>query len=130
MSNWLVRQVFRMHSGRTSHFKIECDELTNDEIDAFAMLIAEMMHPFGKVYGIPRGGMRIREALLPYLQPMSERVLIVDDVLTTGRSMNEKRFELIGEGHRIDLIIGAVMFSRGPQPMWVDSVFNLHPRLT
>ncbi len=90
MSDWLVRKSFVMHSGATSDFKVECDGLTNEEIETFALLIAKRFR-FRIVDGIPAGGFPIANALQKYCSPAAMVRLIVDDVLTTGASMNAAR---------------------------------------
>jgi orotate phosphoribosyltransferase len=46
--------------------------------------------------------------------------LIVDDVLTTGKSMEEMR-----KKHSNVLTIGVVLFARGKCPKWVEPIFNM-----
>jgi orotate phosphoribosyltransferase len=118
MNDWLLRKSFTMHSGETSDFKIECDALTDEEIETFAMLIARRFK-FTNVIGIPRGGRRIALALSKYRDrpPKQMQWLIVDDVLTTGANMDKHR------GAPSD--IGVVLFARGPCPDWVHPVFQL-----
>lgn len=117
---------FQSHSGSALSFKIECDALCDDEIGVFADLILRMRPgPFSSIIGVPRGGHRLARAILGYatidkLAP----VLIVDDVLTTGASMEKERVKV---DHSI--VIGAVMFARGPCPSWVSPVFMLHEAL-
>lgn len=114
MSDWLLRKSFAMHSGAATDFKIECDALTDEEIETFAMLVARAFK-FGRVDGVPRGGWRIANALQKYCTRGPR--LLVDDVLTTGGSM-----EL---GRERDTDIGVVLFARGPCPEWVHPVFQL-----
>jgi hypothetical protein len=114
--NWLLRRQFTMHSGQITDWKIECDGLTQEEIDTFAMITAQKFG-FGHVVGVPTGGQRLAQALIPYTDPNSKVVLFVDDVLTTGASM-DKMVRKPGD-------IGVVMFARGPCPDWVHPVFKL-----
>ena len=121
MTELFVRQEFVMHSGGIGHWKIECDALTDDEIATLALMLFEVLPPFGNVIGIPRGGIRLQDALLPYAT--EGNILIVDDVLTTGRSMEEKRND-------IRLItgtdpIGAVLFARSKCPPWITPLFQM-----
>lgn len=113
--NLFQRSDIVLHSGEPSTWKIECDALEDDDIKTVAMLIAEWMHPFGNVEGVPQGGLRLASALKPY---RSEGLpLIVDDVLTTGASMEEHRAGRLAKG--------AVIFARGPVPFWVLPLFRL-----
>jgi hypothetical protein len=57
--------------------------------------------------------------------------LIVDDVLTTGGSMErlrEERRKLLPPGTMVEpgnWIVGAVVFSRGQCPLWVSALFRM-----
>lgn len=95
--------TFTSHSGLTLPDKIDCDALTEEDWDAVARWFAARL-TFSKVIGIPAGGLPLAKALEAY-KADSGPVLIVDDVLTTGRSMEEARREHPGA-------IGAVLFSR------------------
>lgn len=106
-----------LHSGAQSNWKIECDALRDEDLAALALIASERLPRFGEVIGIPRGGWRIAEALLPYRTV--GRTLIVDDVLTTGRSMEDIRARVPGA-------FGMVLFSRGPCPEWITPLFRMH----
>lgn len=108
---------FKLHSGSNSSFKIDCDYLSNSDIEALASLIADIIG-FGKVIGVPRGGIRLAKALEKYCSD-NNTTLIVDDVLTTGNSMEEAKSKLEDEK-----VIGVVIFARGKCPSWVISLFK------
>lgn len=112
---------FTSHSGLKLDFKIDCDYLSDSDIKCVAKLIAKKTR-FGHVYGIPSGGTRLAEALEPYSDPHSNTLLIVDDVLTTGQSMEEvkKYFETLKYE-----VAGWVIFARRKPPKWVNAVFVL-----
>jgi len=108
---------FCSHSGARLPWKIDCDALTAQDLACIAYIIAKKRVWFSKVEGVPRGGSKLAVALSPYIKRAGP-LLIVDDVLTTGKSMN---------AHRADrLAIGAVIFARGPCPNWITSVFQMH----
>jgi hypothetical protein len=115
-------QDFIMHSGEPSYFKIECDYLTDMDIATFARIISEKVK-FGSVYGIPRGGVKLEQALIPYITEGPH--LIVDDVLTAGTSMEEaykkarSYFNITGE------IIGVVLFARKEPANWIKPIFQM-----
>jgi hypothetical protein len=116
------RKTFKMHSGQMTNFKIECDNLSDEDIETFAMVIAEHI-VFGRVVGVPTGGIRIAKALEKYCDnDPNLPVLLVDDVLTTGKSMEEVKDELVKEE---DIVIGVVLFARGPCPAWIHPVFQM-----
>ena len=115
---------FTSHSGEELPFKIECDALTDEDIWCIAKHIASKTS-FGLVHGIPRGGCRLQEALEPYAcfeAPFN--ILIVDDVLTTGESMEEAKAAYPPQVHPNDLV-GWVIFARSKPPDWVHTVFMM-----
>ena len=113
-----VKKDWRMHSGGLAHYKIECDALTDDDLECLAWLIAQKA-PFSEVYGVPKGGERLAEKLRKFKQPGGIK-LIVDDVLTTGNSMNDARRELGWTD-----AMGVVIFARGACPDWVRPIFEM-----
>jgi hypothetical protein len=106
---------FVSHSGLLLPFKIDCDALTDTDLGTLAAAIARRVGQFSAVHGIPRGGTRLAYALTQYCTgSIDDPLLIVDDVLTTGASMEE--------AHRSNTI-GAVIFARGPIPDWITPLF-------
>lgn len=119
------RGNFTLHSGEESWFKIDCDFLTDEDLDTLALLVAEdyRVGPFFIVEGVPTGGERFaraleKYALSKYATARNPRVLIVDDVLTTGGSMERQR-----AGR--DNVQGVVIFARGVCPDWVVPLFSM-----
>jgi len=112
---------FTLHSGAKSGWKIECDALTDGDIEALALMLSERLGPFKEVVGVPRGGLRIADAVRKYVTTYTGNpVLIVDDVLTSGGSMNELR-----RSYSTQPVIGAVLFARGETPVWVTALFQM-----
>lgn len=107
-----------LHSGEPSDFKIECDALTDEDWGNLAQLIARRVK-FGAVVGVPRGGLALASKLQPHVT--SGPTLIVDDVLTTGASIEAY--------HRTDTDIGIVVFARDECPSWVTPLFRASPFL-
>ena len=108
--------TFNLHSGGQTTWKIDCDALTNEDLKTIAMLIAEHVPVFGSVLGIPKGGLRLATFLTE--KKTHGPVLIVDDVLTTGASMEAAR-------RKERYSIGAVIFARGECPSWIRPLFQL-----
>lgn len=119
---------FTLNSGRESTFKIDCDALTDEDISTLADMILQLVRPYSRVEGIPRGGLRLATFLAPYVCRHEPRILLVDDVLTTGGSMERRRKQLQAENpeHSIQ---GAVLFARGPCPGWIRPVLSLNQRV-
>lgn len=112
--------VFRLHSGEVSDFFIDCDSLADDDWKALAEIISQRCK-FKDVWGIPEGGMKLRDYLsLHCTDDDSLPTLIVDDVLTTGTSMERARN--IAEGN----VIGWVVFARDKCPEWVRAVCQVN----
>jgi len=113
---------FSTHSKFQLPWKLDCDALDSADWAALAKLVA-WKFAFRSVYGIPRGGNRFAQALDRYAEPDSGYpVLIVDDVLTTGRSFVEAKARLGNpEG-----TIGVVVFGRGRCPDWVWPILQVN----
>lgn len=112
-------RTFIAHAGGELRFKIECDALTDDDLHAIASIIRKGLK-FGEVHGVPRGGQRLANILEPYCT--EGPLLIVDDVLTTGTSMEEARKQFADTHPDIK---GVVIFARKNCPHWVRSIFQM-----
>lgn len=114
---------FTLNSGAESSWKIDCDALTDGEVNALAEMILHVTGPFGSVEGIPRGGVRLAESLARFVttNPRPLPHLIVDDVLTTGGSMERARAK---HGDSTS-VLGVVVFARGLCPSWIRPLFQL-----
>lgn len=113
---------FILNSGVPSYHKIECDALTDGDIDCLARLIKDNLPLFGWVEGVPTGGLRLAKALEPLTVPDHSILgLIVDDVMTTGNSMETQR-------NFRHPVIGVVIFNRIPideeSPNWIKSIWR------
>lgn len=113
---------FTLNSGRKSFFKVDCDALTDEDIECLARLIKDNLPLFAWVEGVPTGGLRFAEALKPLCEPDSTTIgLIVDDVLSTGNSMEKQR-----DGRPA---MGVVIFNRMPMmnvtPGWIKSIWRI-----
>lgn len=120
--NLFMKGFIKLHSGGVSNFKIECDALTPEDIETLASLIASKFK-FGYVTGIATGGTSLATALRKYEILGDRRFLIVDDVLTTGNSMERIKKHVICD--KISDIIGVVIFARGECPDWITPIFQM-----
>lgn len=110
---------FTSHSGLKLPFKIDCDALTDADLACIAEYAAKhLLEPFRRVVGIPTGGVRLAKAFEPYITDGVHMELIVDDVLTTGASMEKERMGM-------SYYQGFVLFARGACPPWIKSAFTL-----
>jgi len=115
-------ETFKAHSGEMLDWKINCDALTDEDIKCLAKIITLKIE-YKQALGIPRGGIKLALELKKYRTPVSDVTLIVDDVLTTGNSMERIREKLII--HNYKNIKGAVIFSRSKCPDWITPIFQL-----
>lgn len=95
-------------------WKTECDVLTDDDWECIASIVGPML-TFARVEGVPTGGRSFAQALEPYAH--GQGLLIVDDVFTTGGSMERHRDGRFAEG--------VVLFARNPTPEWIRPVWSL-----
>ena len=113
---------FKSHAGLDLSWKIEMDALSNNEWKCIAHMIAELSDPFQAAIGIPRGGVKLSGYLNEYCtHAPTDPYLIVDDVMTTGGSMEVFKKEHFKDKH----VIGWVVFARGQVPIWCDALFRM-----
>lgn len=115
MVNLFQEGAFLSHSGKMLGWKIECDALIDADIECLAWRTVNMIGGTYSVVGVPTGGFRFAEALKGLMHATVD-LLIVDDVLTTGQSMEEQRADRIAKG--------VVIFARGPCPDWITPLFQ------
>lgn len=113
---------FVSHSGIDLTWKIEMDALGKKEWKCLAHMIMEYEHrPFCEAIGIPSGGVYLGALLNEHSTKNKEHpYLIVDDVLTTGRSMEEyaKKYN--------NNVMGWVIFSRTHlHSDWITPLFQM-----
>lgn len=113
---------FILNSGRKAFYKVDCDALTGDDIECLARLIKDNLPLFAWVEGVPTGGLRLAEALKPLAEPDCTEVgLIVDDVLTTGNSMEKQR----AGRNAMGVVIFNRMHNDQVTPGWIKSVWRM-----
>ena len=112
MTNLLQWGSFTSAAGLPLAWKIECDAFTKEDWDCIARVMAPHLGPFGACFGVPRGGFAMAEAFKPFVSAdWGAPVLLVDDVWTTGKSMNAFANEYLVRG---TTWIGCVVFTRNP----------------
>ncbi len=113
-----ILQKFKSNSGLILPFKIECDTLTYNDWRCLAAIAASIIGEFGDIEGVPQGGLPFANTLSRY--KTKGPLLIVDDVLTTGGSMERQR-----DGRQVK---GIVAFARSTPPDWVQYIFLLNTK--
>lgn len=103
-------------SGLTLPWKVECDVLAEADWEWAARIVSERI-AFGAVEGVPEGGLQFAAALQKYCSP-GHGLLIVDDVLTTGKSITKHRSSRNA--------MGFVLFARDDTgPEWVNAIWRM-----
>ena len=115
--------TFDLASGQASDWKIECDNLTQTDWAVLAHLAAQRLAAFNAVVAVPTGGKPFAIALMEHRTEEATSLLICDDVLTTGGSMERKREQVRKLTDRP--VFGVCAFARGPCPNWVIPVWSL-----
>ena len=117
---------FKSHSGLELKWKIECDALSDPEWFTISQMIMEITSPFKEAIGIPRGGTKLGNLLNQYGTGKKEDpILLVDDVLTTGKSMIDYREEMDIERWQKSCALGWVVFARIKTPKWITALFQM-----
>jgi len=119
---------FKSHSGLELDYKIECDGLSEFDLSTLASIISDNL-TYGKIIGIPTGGERLANILRKFNHPMLEEnpntILLVDDVMTTGASMEEYK-DIFSSSYEVK---GVVIFDRSEDGLdWVTPIFKVNLR--
>ena len=115
---------FKSHSGLDLSWKIEMDALADPEWFTIKKMIMELSLPFRKAVGIPEGGVKLANLLNEHAtENMNDPICLVDDVLTTGNSM-EDFLEKYRQKNPYDYI-GWVVFARTECPYWIKALFQM-----
>lgn len=120
---------FTLHSGAETFWRINAETLSAFDLRTLARMYAHYATGYQAVVSIPRGGNAFADALRSFQQPMApaqehRRVLIADDVLTTGASMMRTRRTLLDAQPGIE-VVGVVIFARGKIPGWITAIWKL-----
>lgn len=128
-------EMYDLHSGKQTDWKIECDALSNEDWRALARLARSICKPYTNVLSVPRGGNMLALYLradgppvgpsFPTIPATKQHWLIADDVCTTGNSFLGARNTLLSHGIPAKNIEGVCVFARGPYPSWVKPIFRL-----
>jgi len=113
---------FTLASGQHSTFKIDCDELTNDDLYSLALYANKFLPDFKAVHGVPRGGVRFADQMRKFVSP-DGCILVVDDVFTTGKSITK----FINDNN-LDIdngVQGLVIFARNLPLPWINAIFTM-----
>ncbi len=104
------RGSYSLHSGLKSDYKIDCDALSDGDLETIAFLLYKRLKPFSEMEWIPEGGVRLATKMWNY-RCNKGGLLIVDDVWTTGGSMGAVRGGREAQG--------CVIFARENPASWV-----------
>ena len=119
---------FKSHSGLDLTWKIEMDVLSDQAWSTICKMILEVTPPFREAVGIPRGGVKLANLLNKHAsKDTGDPICIVDDVLTTGESMND--FKIKRQWRNPTDHIGWVVFARVQPPNWVQALFQMPQKI-
>jgi hypothetical protein len=107
------RVSFTLPSGESTNWRIDCSALSEGDLECLAQLAATRVGNFGRVEPISPTARPFADALRRHAT--GGPVLLVDDVLASGATMEDYR------GDRE--AVGVVIFARGPAPEWVRPLF-------
>lgn len=130
MPNLFVSERFTSHSGLMLPFKVECDALTDEDWKCLACIAHQELGlpEWYTTLGVPRGGWKFSFALDKFNNTNAKHFLVVDDVFTTGKAMEEAR-ALIQKVNPLFTVIGVVAFARAKCPDWITPIWQLNPKL-
>ncbi len=118
-----IEKNFPDQNGIPPYSNIECDALDSDDWAWAAARTAERFS-FRDVYGVPKGGTIFETHLRPHIRPDGDFFLIVNDVLTTGNSMDEAKHATRTRHPELPRI-GVVLFARIRSPVWIAALWQL-----
>lgn len=128
--NLFQRGDFTLRSGRKSTYKVECDAMTEADWAGVAAAIAEekLLLPFSGVSGVPRGGVPFAAAMMKYVTPGANTLLVCEDIVTTGGSMEKWLAGLVADpAVQFEWVIGVCFIARGEVPFWVTPFLQMRP---
>lgn len=102
---------------------MDCDALSEDDWTWAAVQVSKRFS-FRGVYGVPTGGAIFEKHLRPFIKSEGDYFLIVDDVLTTGGSMEDAK-KIVKSQHKEVPRIGVVLFARTQPAPWIASIWKL-----
>lgn len=104
-------------------WKIECDALDDGDVECIARIAFDLIQRLeigvDNFIGVPRGGVRLADAMQALAGPRGQRKMVVDDVLTTGRSV-------AGWMAKEQTDLALVIFARRPCPSGVYALFQVN----
>ena len=115
---------FTLSSGKRAPWKIDCDALSDTDIFTLADMIQHLVGGYSAVEGVPSGGARLARALRMSCF-LGGPLLLVDDVLTSGASMERMKGLIEIPEQANGEVIGAVIFARGRCPAWIKPLFQM-----
>ena len=126
----MTKNIFRLgkevsHPREELEWKIECGVLTERDYETIVHIIVEEWKlQFKKVVFLGENGDQFAAAVLPFIQVNNDNypILIVDDVLTTGKSMVKAMLD-VKQCYECE-VIGVVIFALGECPKWIRPIFS------
>lgn len=132
----------KSHNDRRLEWDIDTNSLSEDDLKSAAFMLQAHLFPYAEVYSASDSSDAFAAALRIYADKRANSILIAQDVLRTGKSIQNKRVELVESLLRDDKqmkgldrnqethllkVQGAVLFCRGQVlPRWVSPLFYIN----
>lgn len=117
---------FTSTNGVRLPFKIECNAIPDEWMMGFAFAIERMFADLGPprlAIGVPTGGLRLAKQIDDSIcSGIGQYILLVDDVLTTGKTITDWRDRLASSYP----VYGVVLFARRMLPPWCRALFTTY----
>ena len=119
--------IFKLFSGRSSDWAVNCDDLTDDDWDCIRNLILERHPNFSTVVGMTKNGKLLADLLNPFTT--TGDVLLVDDVLNINLMQTQRLWYRTRMSYHSREVSGYVVFACMPCPSWVRALWQLDVRI-
>jgi len=113
---------FILSSKTKSTWKIDCDALSEDDWLTLSIMAHNIIGNFSLAIGVPVGGCHFAKKLNNFCTHEGS-ILICEDVLTTGESMERIKYQLCKSVPE-SKVKGITVFARGTPPLWVKTIFQ------
>ena len=113
---------FILSSKTKSTWKIDCDALSEDDWLTLSIMAHNIIGNFSLAIGVPVGGCHLAKKLNSFVA-YEGPILICEDVLTTGESMESIKYQLCKSVPE-SKVKGITVFARGNPPEWVRPIFQ------
>lgn len=126
MKSLIESGKFTLSSGQETAWRFNEEGLSDETLDALAKIVCRtwIVGLADQIVPAEHGGIRFANALrykhAKIENGRKQHTLVVDDVFTSGRSMERERLKYE------EPVIGLVILERKPSPTWVYPIFTVN----